>query len=246
MKHMTTNTLLLAGITLVAPAFLVAQGMTTTTPPTAEAGKDLKKDKQHKDYRSSIGAMGASTGTAEFRRISKDALKGQTTAKDVIGQVVYGSDGEKLGDISDLTVSSDFEAARMAQAAASADSVAPLSYGSDDTSASTLRSTSSNQPLNTTGSTAGGAVDAATSSLDRAADDTWASAKSMVGLDEPHAIISVGGIMGVGDNLVAVPVSALQFDSAEDRYTLNVTKGEFASIAEGKSVSTTDNPGLLN
>lgn len=213
MKRITTTTLLVAGIALGAPAFLAAQASSTTTPPTAETGRDMNKDKKNKDKADKDRYHGTSANTADFQRVSKDAIDNQVTAKDVIGQAVYGSDGEKLGDISDLTVSSEFQAARMAQAATRADRD---TLGADRT------------PGTGTGATADTGIGAA----EREAGDAWSAAKSMVGMEEPHAIISVGGVLGVGDDLVAVPLSALEYDSAEERYTLNVQKSEFVSIAE--------------
>ncbi|MGH8021114.1 MAG: PRC-barrel domain-containing protein [Opitutaceae bacterium] len=257
MKRITTTTLLIAGITLGAPAFLAAQG-STTTPPTSESSRDtskskdkMNKNKKSKDYSSSSShkSMGAMASTSEFRRVSRDALENQTTAKDVIGQAVYSSDGEKLGDISDLTVSSDFQAARMAQTASRAErdydstsgsATAPGSLGSTSDRSTTAANTPSSSSRTRSSTSSSSSSSTSADSLGRAADDAWSSAKAMVGMDEPHAIISVGGVMGVGDNLVAVPVSALEFDSTEDRYTLSVTKSEFVAIAEQKPASDTD------
>lgn len=39
-----------------------------------------------------------------------------------------------------------------------------------------------------------------------------------------YAVLSFGGFLGMGDKLFAIPWSALQLDTAEHRFILNVTK----------------------
>jgi len=219
MKRFTT-TLLLAGISLGTPAFVLAQGMASPMPPTSESTlQDSRTDEKrsydptHQSIRKNPSAT-ASMGTAGIRRVSKDEVENQPTAKHVIGQAVYSSDGKKLGDISDLTISSDFQAAQMAGIARRA--------GSDSTATTT---------------TASDVARSDATSRRKDASKDWSSAKNMTVGSETQAIISVGGVLGVGDDLVSVPVSALNYDSSEERFTLSVTKDEFLAIAEKPSVS---------
>lgn len=49
----------------------------------------------------------------------------------------------------------------------------------------------------------------------------------MIDLDRgsiAYAVLSVGGLLGVGDKLFAIPWSAIQVDTAEKRLVLNVPK----------------------
>jgi hypothetical protein len=52
---------------------------------------------------------------------------------------------------------------------------------------------------------------------------------------ELRAFISVGGLWGIGDDLVSVPVSELSFNSAEDRFELSASKADVVALAEQKN-----------
>lgn len=47
-----------------------------------------------------------------------------------------------------------------------------------------------------------------------------------------YAVLSVGGFLGIGEKLIAVPWRALQLDPANKRFTMNVTKEQIEK-AEG-------------
>jgi osmotically-inducible protein OsmY len=51
-------------------------------------------------------------------------------------------------------------------------------------------------------------------------------------MEDNVAYISVGGLLGMGDSVVTVPTSDLNFDAAKDRFTLNVRKTDFVAIAK--------------
>lgn len=61
------------------------------------------------------------------------------------------------------------------------------------------------------------------------------SAMSALSGSGPAAIISSGGFLGVGNDLVRVPLSQLSYDSGNDRLTLSVSRSELTSITEGSS-----------
>lgn len=65
--------------------------------------------------------------------------------------------------------------------------------------------------------------------------DAMSSAKRSLTGGSAVAYISVGGLFGVGDNIVAVPVESLAFDRGNDRFTLNVSKDQFVAIAEQRT-----------
>lgn len=56
----------------------------------------------------------------------------------------------------------------------------------------------------------------------------------------PAAIISAGGMLGLGDSMIRVPLSQLSYDADEDRVTLNITRDQLSSITdeEGRETST--------
>ncbi len=64
-------------------------------------------------------------------------------------------------------------------------------------------------------------------SVGSAIDSTMSSLTS-----EPAAIVSVGGFMGMGRNMVRVPVSQLSFDASNERLTINVSESELAALTE--------------
>ncbi len=48
-------------------------------------------------------------------------------------------------------------------------------------------------------------------------------------------LLSVGGLWGVGDDLVSLPMSAFSYNSDKDRFELSASKGEIVALAEGKA-----------
>jgi hypothetical protein len=75
---------------------------------------------------------------------------------------------------------------------------------------------------------------ASTRAMDDTASSTAASAvaSATATTREPHVYLSVGGFMGVGDDLVAVPASQLERDTAEpDRFKINMLQDELKTIA---------------
>lgn len=54
----------------------------------------------------------------------------------------------------------------------------------------------------------------------------------------PAAIVSVGGVMGMGQDLIRVPLSQFRYDASEDRVTLDVSREQIASIREADKDTT--------
>lgn len=53
----------------------------------------------------------------------------------------------------------------------------------------------------------------------------------------PAAIISAGGLMGIGGDLIRVPLSQLRYDATEDRVTLDVSRDQISRIKNSDSDS---------
>ena len=70
---------------------------------------------------------------------------------------------------------------------------------------------------------------------DRPATSATSARSSTAGaLDDAVVFISVGGMFGIGDDLVSVPAAALSYDTDERHFTLNVRKADFVALAEQK------------
>ncbi|MDQ8204017.1 PRC-barrel domain-containing protein [Pelagicoccus sp. SDUM812003] len=66
---------------------------------------------------------------------------------------------------------------------------------------------------------------------DKSQKDDWTQHLPSLG-EETTVFISVGGLLGVGDDIVAVPASAISFDSLEERFTLPTSKEQVVALAE--------------
>lgn len=62
--------------------------------------------------------------------------------------------------------------------------------------------------------------------------DSWSKTDKMGHSSEVTAYISVGGLFGIGDDIVAVPASKISWNESEEQYTLNVSKDQFVALAE--------------
>jgi len=158
------------------------------------------------------GSASGSAGAGSLQRVTKDSLENQLTAKGLIGKNVHDSSGEKIGEVEDIVLAAS-QLSQLASAFADRDA--------DRSSA--VRSTTG------VGSTA----DATRSASVRS--DLESQASSMIsgamsgGL---AAIVSAGGVMGLGQDLIRVPLSQLRYDANEDRVTLDVSREQIASITE--------------
>lgn len=164
-------------------------------------------------------------GISAISRVTKDSVKHRLTAKDLIGASVYDPAGEKIGDIADI----DLQGAAPSQLA-----TAFHADRADDRSARTL------PPPDGTRPTAERMGDAAERTADRigdAAQRTARSAASMVDSGIAHAsvFVSVGGLWGIGDDLVSVPLAKLSYNTAEDRFELQANKADVVALAERKA-----------
>jgi len=70
-------------------------------------------------------------------------------------------------------------------------------------------------------------------SVENTAGESLGDIKAIM-LDVPHgriayAVLSFGGILGIGDKLFAIPWSALTLDADKERFVLNVSKEQLES-----------------
>ncbi len=235
MKRITQTTLLLAGISLAAPAHVIGQGA-PSTPPPSERPKQTQVDQREmepkhakKSDHLASGTAATSGAAAGIRRVSKDSIEDRKTAKHLIGKAVHGSDGKKLGDITDLMLGDAMGVGYAGRGHTEADRTAANPTLADGRGTAT-------SSAGTSGSTSSGARGTSQPSQPGGQEGhsgAWSAGKEMYAGSKGgiQAIISVGGVLGVGDNLVAVPFSDLVYDSGAERYTLNINQTEFNRIA---------------
>ncbi len=170
------------------------------------------------------GSASGSAGVGSLQRVTKDSLEHQLTAKGLIGKNVHDSSGEKIGEVEDIVL----DASQLSQLAS-----AFMDRDSDRSSAT--RSTAAGA----SGTYAAGAAgDGASATAGRtgsasARSDLGAAASSMISgamSSGPAAIVSAGGVLGLGQDLIRVPLSQLSYDANEDRVTLNVSRDQISSI----------------
>ncbi|MGH8018999.1 MAG: hypothetical protein ACREIA_12035 [Opitutaceae bacterium] len=156
-------------------------------------------------------------GVLGLQRVSQDALAEHLTAKDVIGAKVMGRDGESLGEIADISLIRGVnKQTKMQELARLGDLAAPETGGMVGVN-----------PVPPPPDDSG---------RESQQDD---SPPIDVNAAAPVAVIAVGGLLGIGERLVSVPLAALKYHPDEDRFSLPVSKVEFEAMA-GERTQETD------
>ncbi len=176
-----------------------------------------------------------STGITNIHRISSAALDRQFTAKDLIGKDVYDNQNKKVGEVKDVVLDSS-QSRQLASALSMKAGRHSGRVGNSDASASgSMGNGTASGSVGVGNASVSGSVN--TGMADNDTDAGRSSDRSRMdgdhprwGHSEPSAIISYGGFLGMGDNLLRVPISQLNYDSAQDRLTLNVTETELSSL----------------
>ena len=171
-----------------------------------------------------------------MQRVTKDSLEHQLTAKGLIGKNVHDSSGEKIGEVEDIVL----DASQLSQlASAFMDRDSDRSSATRSTGAASTAGAARSTGAGASGTYAAGAAgDGASATAGRtgsasARSDLGAAASSMISgamSSGPAAIVSAGGVLGLGQDLIRVPLSQLSYDANEDRVTLNVSRDQISSI----------------
>jgi hypothetical protein len=149
--------------------------------------------------------------TPTFQRLTNASAERQFTARDLLGRDVYDSRGDKIGQVNDIELGSGFS------------HQLALALGQNLSKQDPRRERMAQNP--------GGAV---SSSPTRKAQP----------LDQPGeaaVFVAVGGVLGIGDNLIRVPASALRHDGESDRLILDITKDEISRLTKSDDASSTGN-----
>lgn len=238
---------------LALPAGLYAQSQSPRSPSTdpnrPSAGQSQQQpavspseSQQHHRYGSE---------SAEIKRISSDKLDKKVTAKSLLDKDVYDQEGNRVGQITDFALGNvlpaqlaqkmerdmdeagvmerDIDADRPTSGASvgvrssASQSATSSSAGQVGQSQRTTETAQAGQSSTRPGEPRQGSI-AGTSTL----------GSEMHRDQELTLFVRVGGALGMGGDTVAIPASALDYDSEEDRFTVAKSSAEIAAIAEGK------------
>lgn len=238
---------------------------TSGTSGTSSTASGTHGSSSGAGYTSTSGS--ASSGLRGISRVKQDALKRQFTATDLIGKDVYDNGGKKLGEVKDVVLGSAAGShLAMAFASGESDDQSASTSGSGRTTTGSSTGTTGTSgtgstygSTSTAGSTGDASRTASTGTTGTARSSTSGSGSmsgslanagnalgsavgsafdTMSGMaSEPAAIVSLGGFMGMGDNLVRVPLSQLSYDSSNERLTLAVSETEISSLTEDDNTS---------
>ncbi len=197
-------------------------------------GADRSKTITSTTHASASGTAGISS----LRRVTKDSLDEQLTAKALIGKDVHDSAGEKIGEVEDIVL----DASGVPELASA---FMNREADRDDRSMSRPVDTTAPAPTGSASargvdSYAAGAAGDGASVTARPDTDTGrvdigsrlgsAVAGAMSG--GSAAIISAGGLMGLGQDLIRVPLSQLRYNAEEDHVTLDVSRDQISRITD--------------
>jgi hypothetical protein len=145
-----------------------------------------------------------------MQRVSEEQLENQLTAKALIGTDVHSASGEKIGEVVDVVLAPSLSA-HAASASAAAGSAS--TYPSTGVTGSTNRSVTAGAP-------------------DHSDDKS-----SMAGIQrmQPAVIVSTGGMMGVGNDLVRVPISRISYNADDKEIRLNVSETEWKALRDTRA-----------
>ena len=193
-----------------SPTSTLSAPSTTHSSTTADAAQSSGSDVTPASDTIRQDAAGATGGAAaalsSIRRVTQESLSQQFTAKALIGKDVYDSNGKKVGDVRDVVLdpsSNSMLATGLTQA-----NSAPKSSGP-----------STSVPMSAVGA----------SSTTSGSDVNSASNTSRTP-SGPAAIVAIGSTLGMGGNLLQIPLSQLGYDSTHQHIRLNVAQSDLATL----------------
>lgn len=145
-----------------------------------------------------------------MQRISSDQLEDNLTAKTLIGTDVHGIDDKKIGSVVDVVL------APAPGLGAHEESRTPVAVA----------------PLYPEVVVPGGPTGLETP---RANEETASKTQYVVERTEPAVVVSTGGVLGVGSELVRVPLTRIAYDADKKQVRLNVTESEWKALQGNRS-----------
>lgn len=194
----------------------------------------------------------SSSSSGDVIRVSKDRLENITTAQDILGSSVYDWNGDKIGDVKDISLGRKIQSISGSQVSDTTSNQSSLGgsqvsdttgnqspYAGSQVSERTDTPFDGNQDSDRTGHQS--------QSTNYTQNDNNDSNQNRIGSNrhnnsgmmpnngpEPYVFISIGGILGMGDDVVRVPMSSLsRSDTEKDRLILQgYSKDNVVAIAE--------------
>lgn len=218
------------------PSRLLVALMCASLPLTALAAGSTS-------YPTNSSTSATDLSAKNITRVTDQSVDRALTAKDLIGKEIYDQNGDQVGKVVDVVLSTS----RSNQLARGLSKNRTDSY-SDNASASSSTdhdySRSSAATATTTGSSMNSdnyaSNDKYTSSSDTgsSSNSDWNRNNNMSGTGhqfarssrEPCAVISSGGFLGMGDDLVKVPVSQLNYDTGNKHVTIAASKKDLKNL----------------
>lgn len=150
------------------------------------------------------------SATAGMQHISQDQLEDNLTAKILIGTDVHGIDDKKIGSVVDVVL------APAPGLSAHGESRQPVAVS----------------PLYPEVVVPGGVTGPETP---RANDEVASRTQYTVERTEPAVIVSTGGVLGIGSDLVRVPLTRIAYDADKKQVRLNITESEWKTLQGNRS-----------
>ncbi|HWL16737.1 MAG TPA: PRC-barrel domain-containing protein [Opitutus sp.] len=191
----------------------------TYSSPSSTSSSSNRSTSSMDSMHSSMSDM--SSGAASIQTVSQSALDHQLTAKALIGKNVYDSQGKRIGEVKDVVLDSS-RTPQLATAFGNREGARDTSStsGSMNTSRTSTGTASTTADSN---ATLGSSIDSAVGSLSGAMSGG------------ASVVISSGGFLGMGNDLIRVPLTQLNYDSSKDHFTLNVSQSEIANMTRDSS-----------
>lgn len=209
------------------------------------------------------------TGSGAMARVSKDNVDQRFTAKDLLGAAVYDTAGERIGDIADIdlqgtvpsSLSMSFTQNDSGGVSMGSSSMSPgTNYANTGTGATSgnagvsgstgvagqTGSAGNYAQSGTSSSTSQSSIDRAHSAASDVLADSSRAISSISGSSQATVFLSVGGLWGIGDDLVRVPISQLSYNTGEDRFELAASKAQVVALAEQKDGAQAGYAGSMN
>jgi len=146
----------------------------------------------------------------DFKRINEDKLKDEKrTAEHLIGKKIVDRDGQTIGEIKDIGLSSVLQDDSSSQVAGTT--------GTTGTTGTSSTSTSSTSP-------------SASASVGAGAMTGRASMGMGMGQEKVQLYVELDDDVGVeGDDLAVIPASSVRYDSSKQELKLQISRSELAS-----------------
>ena len=167
-----------------------------------------------------------------------------------MGKEVYDQSGKRIGEVKDVVLGSTANP----QLASGLRNLSSGSAGSTGSTSTTRTDSGSTRTAsgNVGGVGATGSIDATGSGIGASGSlgstgssgsggsigsGSMPSMMSMGGMSETAVVVSHGGFLGAGSNLIRVPLSQLNYDQSNRRITISVSESDLANLPEWSETS---------